>query len=63
MRLEPHLDNLRTYVAAYALPQPLDVVRLGMCELGLDAVCKGAATIVLESFLKGRFAERAGQRP
>lgn len=56
--LGPHiLSRVQHYAAEYALAQPFEVVQIGLCNLGLDAVCQGAATIVLEAFLNGRLAD------
>jgi predicted NBD/HSP70 family sugar kinase len=45
------LTEMARVAGTCALPRPFEVVSFGMCELGLDAVCKGAATLVLEQFL------------
>lgn len=45
------LDNIRRVVEKYALRQPFDAVRIGLCELGQDAVCMGAVTLALDDFL------------
>lgn len=51
------LDGMRRAAEAHSLRQPFEVVRMGMCELGQDAICQGAATLALEQFLL------AGGRP
>ncbi len=45
------LPELRQFVERYALRQPLSVTRIGLCQLGQDAVPMGAATLGLEQFL------------
>ena len=45
------LPGLQQHAAANSLRQPFDAVRFGMCELGQDAICQGAATLALEQFL------------
>jgi len=46
------LPALSKSVALYALPQPLRRTELGLCHLGDEAVAKGAATLILEKFLR-----------
>ncbi|GAB4194558.1 MAG: ROK family transcriptional regulator [Roseiflexaceae bacterium] len=45
------LPRLRHYAQENSLRQPFTAVRFGMCELGQDAICRGAATLALEQFL------------
>lgn len=45
------LPELRHFVERYALRRPLSVTRIGLCQLGQDAVPMGAATLSLEQFL------------
>lgn len=47
------LNDLREFVARYALPVSLGAVTIDLCELGEDAVCMGAACLVLDGFLSG----------
>lgn len=47
------LSNLRDFVARYALPVSMGAVTIDLCELGEDAVCMGAACLVLNDFLSG----------
>lgn len=45
------LDTLTGFVEQYALPPAFQVVDIRLCELGADAVCIGAACLVLEDIL------------
>lgn len=45
------LPDVREAVERYALKQPLSQTKIELCQLGLDAVAMGAATLVLEDFL------------
>src|SRR6266700_4025065 len=45
------LPELRRFVERYALKQPFSATRIGLSQLGQDAVAMGAATLVLEQFL------------
>jgi glucokinase-like ROK family protein len=46
-------DDLRKWLNRYALPLSRDVVQVDLCQLGQDAVCMGAACLVLDQFLAG----------
>ena len=48
---ESILPELRRFVERYALKQPFSATRIGLSQLGQDAVAMGAATLVLEQFL------------
>lgn len=45
------LDEIRQAVQAYSLPLSVRDLRFGVCDFGQDAVCMGAACLVLEEFL------------
>lgn len=47
------LDYLREYVDQYALPPLRKVVQIEISQLGQDAICMGAACLVLDQFLAG----------
>lgn len=53
------LPRLQGYVEQYTLPAPFSVVRIALCQLGQDAICMGAACLVLERFLAGDLAQRS----
>lgn len=48
---EQILDDLMHVLRRYALPPALRKVRLSLCDLGEDAICMGAACLVLEEVL------------
>jgi predicted NBD/HSP70 family sugar kinase len=52
----PLLAQVSKVTAQYALSQPFLGTTIGVCKLGQDALCMGAATLVLDAFLT-----RAGQ--
>lgn len=45
------MPELKAYVEKTALGQPFTTSTLTLCQLGVDAVCMGAATLALEKFL------------
>lgn len=47
-----HLDEIRAATAEHALPQPMAQAQILLGELGPDAVTRGAATLVLDDFLR-----------
>lgn len=47
------LDDVVGIVKEYALPLSMDELHIGLCQYGQDAVCIGAACLVLEEFLSG----------
>lgn len=53
------MDDLNRVVERYVLPPLHNAVRLNLCELGQDAICMGAACLVLEGFLAG---DRSGRK-
>jgi glucokinase-like ROK family protein len=44
------LPRVQHFARSYALKQPMSVGKIGLCELGQDAICMGAASLVLEGF-------------
>jgi multiple sugar transport system substrate-binding protein len=46
------LPDLRKIVAEYALPQPLSHVSIDVCSAGGESVARGAAALVMQSFLE-----------
>ncbi len=57
------LDDLRQYLERYVLPLSRNTVRIDLCQLGLDAICNGAACLVLDELLSENplFRRREGQ--
>ncbi len=53
------MGDLNRFVERYVLPPLHNAVRLDLCELGQDAICMGAACLVLEDFLAG---DRSGRK-
>lgn len=47
------LDYVREFVDRYALPPLRKVVRIDLSQLGQDAICMGAACLILDQFLSG----------
>jgi len=47
------LDDLRGYLNRYALPLSRNAVQVDLCELGQDAICMGAACLILDQVLSG----------
>jgi len=47
----PLLAQVSEVAAQYALSQPFLGATIGVCKLGQDALCMGAATLVLDAFL------------
>ncbi|NWF69779.1 MAG: ROK family protein [Chloroflexi bacterium] len=45
------LDDLRAHVNRYALPLSRTAVQIDLCHLGQDAICMGAACLILDEFL------------
>lgn len=50
---ETILDDLRKVVAQYALPPSVTHLKIGLSKFGQDAVCTGAACLILEEYLNG----------
>jgi predicted NBD/HSP70 family sugar kinase len=48
---EAILEDLNRYVKEYALPLSAMDLQIGLCQFGQDAICTGAACLVLEEFL------------
>ncbi len=48
---EAILGDLVEFVKRYALPPSTASLRIGLCQFGQDAICLGAACLVLEEFL------------
>ncbi len=48
---EAILGDLVEFVKRYALPTSTASLRIGLCQFGQDAICLGAACLVLEEFL------------
>lgn len=55
---EALMRDLPGYVSCYALPSPMKAVQIDLCQFGEDAVCMGAACLVLDSFLNGEHAAK-----
>ncbi|MBV9790040.1 MAG: ROK family transcriptional regulator [Chloroflexi bacterium] len=47
----PLLARVSEIVAQYTLMQPFRAAQIGVCQLGQEAVCMGAATLALDTFL------------
>lgn len=47
------LNDLRDCLNRYALPLSRAVVQVDVCQLGQDAICIGAACLILDQFLSG----------
>jgi glucokinase-like ROK family protein len=45
------LDEIKGYVKKYSLPLSASKLQIGLCQFGEDAICIGAACLVLEEFL------------
>ncbi|MBM4427777.1 MAG: ROK family protein [Chloroflexi bacterium] len=48
---EAIMDELKKYVAQYALAPSAAHLKIDLCQFGQDAICMGAACLVLEEFL------------
>jgi len=48
---EAIMDELKKYVAQYALAPSSAHLKIDLCQFGQDAICMGAACLVLEEFL------------
>lgn len=48
---ETILDDLTRYVKEYALPLSITSLKIELCQFGQDAICAGAACLVLDEFL------------
>lgn len=48
---ESILDLLRNYIQLNALPPSTENLKIGLCLFGQDAICTGAACLVLKEFL------------
>lgn len=47
------MTDIQQHVERYALPVSRRVARIELCQLGQDAICMGAACLVLDAFLSG----------
>lgn len=45
------LDDIIRFVRQYSLPLSNSSLKIGLCQFGQDAICMGAACLVLEEFL------------
>jgi len=45
------LDDVIRYVKEYSLPLSTTSLKIGLCQFGQDAICTGAACLVLDEFL------------
>jgi predicted NBD/HSP70 family sugar kinase len=48
---EAILDDIIRFVKKYSLPLSTTTLQIGLCQFGQDAICTGAACLVLEEFL------------
>lgn len=55
------LEDIRAFVRQYALPPSLFPLQISLCKFGEDAICTGAACLVLEEFISAnrKFARRS----
>ncbi len=57
------LESLTQYVIKNALPPSTENLKIGLCEFGQDAICTGAACLVLKEFMSAnhKFIRRVSQ--
>jgi glucokinase-like ROK family protein len=48
---EAILEDIIQFIKEYALPSSSERLQIGLCQFGQDAICTGAACLVLEEFL------------
>jgi glucokinase-like ROK family protein len=61
---ESVMDEVTRFLRQYALPPSVESLRIGLCQLGEDAICMGAGCLVLQEILNGnlKFYRRENSR-